>query len=55
MKKFEYKLLLNWSGQKQLNELGLKGWELVAVSKNGVCYFKRELTLLQKLQDNKEK
>ena len=42
MKQFEYKVVTRLVGvEKKLNELGFKGWELVAVE-CGTYFFKRE-------------
>jgi hypothetical protein len=47
MKKFEYKIIsvrmTNKKSERELNELGEQGWELVSVNES-YLYLKREIT-----------
>ena len=43
MKRYEYKTLTTfWRKERELNQWGYEGWELVAVD-GGVMYLKREI------------
>ena len=49
MKKFEYVIIAANNDLNKYDYFGSQGWELVSVD-NGFAYFKREATLLNKLQ-----
>jgi hypothetical protein len=43
-KQFEYKKADIVYKKKEVQELGMQGWELVNVMPSGICYLKREVT-----------
>ena len=59
MKKFEYCIVpvdpKNYTtNEEYFDQIGSDGWELVSIE-NDTAYFKRELNLLNKLQDGRTK